>query len=131
MSLEMQKYQLLLFQRNCTLHVKFYSRVESSLGRNIRLEMFCKRGVLKNVATLTGKHLCWNLFLIKLHALQHRFYPMNFTKFVKAFSLEIICKRLLLTVRISFFIVQIFLDFLVEKKQIKQLKRFNYKFINI
>ena len=30
------------------------------------LEMFSKIGVLKNVATFTGKHLCWSLFLIKL-----------------------------------------------------------------
>ena len=26
------------------------------------LETLCKRGVLKNFATLTGKHLCWSLF---------------------------------------------------------------------
>ena len=25
------------------------------------------RGVLKNFAKFTGKHLCWSLFLIKLH----------------------------------------------------------------
>ena len=27
--------------------------------------MFFKRGVLKHFATLTGKHLCWSLFLMK------------------------------------------------------------------
>ena len=28
--------------------------------------MFFKIGALKNFANFTGKHLCWNLFLIKL-----------------------------------------------------------------
>ena len=32
--------------------------------------MFFKIGALKNFANLTGKHLCWSLFLIKLQA-QH------------------------------------------------------------
>ena len=31
-------------------------------------EVFCSKGVLKNFAIFTGKHLYWNLFLIKLHA---------------------------------------------------------------
>ena len=31
-------------------------------------EVFFKKGVLKNFANLTGKHLCWSLFLIKLQA---------------------------------------------------------------
>ena len=31
-------------------------------------EVFYQKVVLKNFATFTGKHLCWNLFLIKLQA---------------------------------------------------------------
>ena len=31
-------------------------------------EVFCKKGILKNFANFTGKHLCWSLFLIKLQA---------------------------------------------------------------
>ena len=31
-------------------------------------EVFCKKVALKNFAIFTGKHLCWNLFLIKLQA---------------------------------------------------------------
>ena len=31
-------------------------------------EVFCKKGILKNVANFTGKHLCWSVFLIKLQA---------------------------------------------------------------
>ena len=33
--------------------------------RSIRLQMFFKISVVRNVAILTGKHLCWSLFLIK------------------------------------------------------------------
>ena len=32
-------------------------------------EVFYKKAILKNFAILTGKHLCWSLFLIKLRAL--------------------------------------------------------------
>ena len=31
-------------------------------------EVFYKKGVLKDFAKFTGKHLCWSLFLIKLQA---------------------------------------------------------------
>ena len=35
-----------------------------------------KKGVLKNDANFTGKHLCWSLFLIKFHV----FRPATFLK---------------------------------------------------
>ena len=38
-----------------------------------RVEVFCKRGVLKNCIIFTGNHLCWSLFLIKLQSL-HLFW---------------------------------------------------------
>ena len=31
-------------------------------------EVSCKKGVLENFTNLKGKHLCWNLFLIKLQS---------------------------------------------------------------
>ena len=34
--------------------------------RNSRPEVFCKKGVLKNFAKLTGKHLCQSLFFNKV-----------------------------------------------------------------
>ena len=34
----------------------------------IRVEVFCKKGVLKDFVNFIGKHLCWSLFLIKLQA---------------------------------------------------------------
>ena len=36
--------------------------------RSSRSQMFLKIDVLKNLASFTGKHLCWSLFLIKLQA---------------------------------------------------------------
>ena len=33
-----------------------------------RPEVLCDKGVLKNSAIFTGKHLCWSLFSIKLQA---------------------------------------------------------------
>ena len=32
-------------------------------------EVFCKKGVLKNVANFTGKHLHWSLYIIKLQVI--------------------------------------------------------------
>ena len=34
----------------------------------IRVEMFCKKGALKDFVNFIGKHLCWSLFLIKFQA---------------------------------------------------------------
>ena len=39
----------------------------AELCRNVRPEVFCKKGVLENFAIFTGKHLGWSFFLIKLH----------------------------------------------------------------
>ena len=38
--------------------------------RSSRSRIFFKLDVLKNFASLTGKHLCWSLILIKLQALR-------------------------------------------------------------
>ena len=37
-----------------------------TLCRSIRPEMFCEKGALKTYSIFIGKHLCWNLFFIKL-----------------------------------------------------------------
>ena len=39
----------------------------------IRVEVFCKKGVLKDFVNFVGKHLCWRLFLIKFQA-RHLFW---------------------------------------------------------
>ena len=47
-----------------------------------------KRGVFKNFAIFTGKHLFWSL--------QHRFFPVKSAKFLRTPILKNICERLLL-----------------------------------
>ena len=50
--------------------------------------MFCKKGVLRNFANFTGKHLCQSLFFSKVATLLkkrlwHRCFPVNFAKFLR------------------------------------------------
>ena len=52
--------------------------------------MFLKTGTIKNFAILTGKQLCWGLFLTGLKAcnflknrLQHQVFPVDIAKFLK------------------------------------------------
>ena len=68
---------------------------------------FFKVSVLKNFTNFTGKHLCWSLFLTKFltnvikTTLQHRHFPVKFTKFFRTlFSTEHF-RRLLLHVKWS------------------------------
>ena len=64
-------------------------------------EVFCKKGVLKNFANFTGKHLCWSLLqtcnFVKKR-LQHWCFPVKFAKFLRTFNLRNTCERLLLFV---------------------------------
>ena len=65
-----------------------------------------KTGVLKNFTEFTEKHLDWSLFFNKVadltpatllkKRLQHRRFPMNSVKFLRAYFLENISRRLLL-----------------------------------
>ena len=48
---------------------------ESKLVNN-HSEVFCKKGVLKNLTKFTGKHLCWSLFFKK--RVRQRCFPVNF-----------------------------------------------------
>ena len=63
-------------------------------------EVFRKNGVLKNFAMFTRKDLCWSLFgvfevnFIKKR-LQHRYFPVNITKFLRTPISENIWKRFL------------------------------------
>ena len=49
---------------------------------NSRSEMFYKIYPLKNLAILTGKHMCWRFFLINFikKRLRPRCFPVNFAK---------------------------------------------------
>ena len=61
--------------------------------RSSRPELFYKKGVLRNFARFTGKHLCWSLFFNKVAGLKpptllkkrlwHRCFPVNFAKFLR------------------------------------------------
>ena len=60
--------------------------------RSSRLQMLLKIGVLRSFANVTGKHLCWSLFLKNLQAgglqlhktrLQHSCFPAKFAKFLR------------------------------------------------
>ena len=62
--------------------------------RSSHPEVFYKKGVIKNLAKFTGKHLCWSIFFKKVSGhspatllkkrLQHRCFPMSFAKFLTA-----------------------------------------------
>ena len=62
-------------------------------------KLFCKKGILKNFAVFTGKHLCWSLFLIKMQS----FRPVNIAKFLRTRIMKNICVRPLLQLQEVFF----------------------------
>ena len=53
--------------------------------RSSRPEVFCKKGVLRNFAKITEKHLCQSLFFNKVAGLRlwYRCFPVNFAKFLR------------------------------------------------
>ena len=68
---------------------------ERSLHGSSRLEVFCKKGALKNCAKFTEKQQCQTLLKKKLW---HRCFPVNFVKFLRtAFSIEHLRRLRLLT----------------------------------
>ena len=53
----------------CILYTHGASDVsEVASNRGSRLQMFFRRDVFKTFAIFVGKHLCWNIFLMKLQA---------------------------------------------------------------
>ena len=64
-----------------------------------------EKAVLKNFANVTGKHLCWNLFLMNSYAFRPAtllkwdskidLFLVKFTKFLRTPILKNICERLL------------------------------------
>ena len=72
------KYQLLHtrcdqisdYKHDIYLYGKISTELLAQAATRIsRSEIYFKLGVLENFTTFTGKHLCWNLFWIKLQAL--------------------------------------------------------------
>ena len=55
-----------------------------SCCRSSRPEVFCKRGVLRNFAKFTGKHLCQSIYFNKEALAQ--LFSFDFSKFLNTFS---------------------------------------------
>ena len=55
------------------------------IDRSKTPEVFCKKTVLKNTAKCTEKRMCQSLFLNRLTGLRlrHRYFPVNFAKFIR------------------------------------------------
>ena len=63
---ETSNFEKLEFIMHCPLWVLF--KINKYNGQKQSVEVFCKKGVLKNFPNFTGKHLFWSSFLIKLQA---------------------------------------------------------------
>ena len=70
-----------------------FSHISVNNRSSSRPEVFCKKGILRNFAKFTGKHLCQSLFfnlvtgvrpatLLKVR-LWHRCFPMTFAIFLR------------------------------------------------
>ena len=90
-----------LFNEYCINVVEKSSSKRSSLP-----EVFCKKGVLRNFAKFTGKHLCQSFIFNKVTGLGsatllkerfwHRCFPINFAKFLRtSFYIEQLWRLLL------------------------------------
>ena len=92
-------------EQKVSLSSHFFLKVNTNKKQSP--EVFCKKAVLKNSAILTGKQLCWRLFLIKLQAFRpatlskkrhrHKCLLVKFAKFLKTPNLKNIGERLLPT----------------------------------
>ena len=68
------------------------------MARSSRPKVFCKKGVRRNLAKFTGKHLCQRLFCNKVASLRpatllkkrlwHRCFPVNFERFLRTTFLQ-------------------------------------------
>ena len=56
-----------LYERGNYLILKNFER---AIDRSSHREAFCKKGILKNFAKFTGKHLCQGLFFSKVAGLR-------------------------------------------------------------
>ena len=69
LTLEVPFRYIISFSAACKLSVYVYIGLHCLLPKAaIRVEVFCKKGVLKDFVNFIGKHLCWSLFLINLQA---------------------------------------------------------------
>ena len=96
---------LLSYQLNILQYV-IGSLLEIEKKRSIHGRCSVRKGVLRNLARFTGKHLCHSLFLNKVGGLRpatllkkrlwHMFFLVNFAKFLRTTFLQNTSGRLLL-----------------------------------
>ena len=97
-----------------------------------------KETVVKNLATFTGKPLCWSLFLIKFQTCvcmqlfsqrrepnQHWCFPVNVATFLRTTILKNIWGRLLLLIQLIHILMQRHLDFCNYAFRLLPLSSFN------
>ena len=58
----------------CFKAVRGLKEKDSEKGRSSHPDVFCKKGVLENFATYTGRYLCWSLFQIMLQVLSMQIF---------------------------------------------------------
>ena len=63
-----ENFRWILFTRQHKLLVYVFIGLHCLLPEAARVEVFCKKGVLKNFVNFIGKCRCWSLSLIKLQA---------------------------------------------------------------
>ena len=71
-------------------HVEKYPAADAAVGKSSHFRFFAKKVFLKISQELTGKHLCWSLFLTKLRLItllkrysNTCFFPLNFAKLLR------------------------------------------------
>ena len=60
-----------------------YLSVSYDYGRSSRPDVLCKKGVLRNFAKFTGKHLCQSLYFNKVAGPRHKCFLVDFAKFLR------------------------------------------------
>ena len=99
-SVKYQIYILNLIRRKIIKHTLKINILENifnpmvSMGRSSHQRCFVKKGVLRNFAKFTGKHLCHRLIFNDVAGLRHatslkkilwhRYFPVNFVKSLRA-----------------------------------------------
>ena len=83
-----------------------FSFIRAIKSRSSHQTCFVRKGVLRNFAKLTGKHLCQSLFFNKVAGLRdatllkkrlwHSWFPASFAKFVRTPFIQKTSRRLLM-----------------------------------
>ena len=84
-----------------------YTMAKNNPLAEVHPEVFCKKVVLRNFEKFTGKHLCQSLFFSKVAGLRaatllkkklwHRWFSVNFAKFLRKLFLTEHLQWLILT----------------------------------